>query len=162
MKLLSALALVLLMTACGGSSPSPTAPAAKPGGAETRADKCLAIAGAKRERKPGEPAKITAKHILVKYAGAKGAAASVTRTREAACLRALEAREKMEQGMSFADAVASYSEEAGAATREGTIGAIQRSDVVPAFANAAFELGRGEVSHVVETEFGFHVIQRSE
>ena len=75
---------------------------------------------------------------------------------------AREAREKLEQGASFADVVATYSEEPGAATREGSIGSVQRSDVVPAFADAAFELGRGEVSHVVETDFGFHVIMRTE
>lgn len=155
--------LVAMATACGGATPPPPdAGGAAAGGAETAGARCLAIAAAKRERKADEPARITAKHILVKYAGAKKAAPSVTRTREEACLRALEAREKLQGGTSFADAVASYSEEPGAATREGTLGTIQRSDVVPAFADAAFELGRGEVSHVVETEFGFHVIQRSE
>jgi hypothetical protein len=154
--------VVAMLFACGGGSPPPASPAGKSGGGEGPADNCLAIAGAKRERKPDEPAKITAKHILVKYAGAKKAAPSVTRTREEACLRALEAREKLQQGMSFADAVTSYSEEPGAATREGTLGSIQRTDVVPPFADAAFELGRGDVSHVVETDYGFHIIMRTE
>lgn len=153
--------LLLAAAACGGKAAPPAAEPAKSGG-ESPADRCLAIAGAKRDHKPDEPAKITAKHVLVKYAGAKKAAESVTRTREEACLRALEAREKLEQGASFADVVATYSEEPGAATREGSIGSVQRSDVVPAFADAAFELGRGEVSHVVETDFGFHVIMRTE
>lgn len=159
MKIAGLLAVFLI--ACGGSSPPRAAPSPAKG-VETPADTCLAIAGAKRERKADEPAKITAKHILVKYAGAKKAPASITRTREEACLRALEAREKLQQGTSFADAVAAYSEEPGAASREGSLGTIQRSDVVPPFADAAFELGRGEVSHVVETDYGFHVILRSE
>jgi peptidyl-prolyl cis-trans isomerase NIMA-interacting 1 len=155
--------LVSTLTACGGAAPPPPQPTATKGGeSETPAERCLAIAGAKRDRRPDEPAKITAKHILVKYAGAKKAPPTVTRTREEACLRALEAREKLEQGMPFADAVSSYSEEPGAATREGTLGAIQRADVVPPFADAAFELGRGEVSHVVETDYGFHIIMRTE
>lgn len=128
----------------------------------TPAERCLAIAGAKRERKASEPAKITAKHLLVKFAGAKNAAASITRSREEACLRAEEARSKLEQGTPFAEVVKTYSEEQGAATREGTLGSIQRSDVVPPFADAAFELGAGEVSQVVETDFGFHVILRAE
>ncbi|MDF2695637.1 MAG: Peptidyl-prolyl cis-trans isomerase PpiD [Labilithrix sp.] len=161
-----AVLLATTLLACGGGrggasqGPRPT-PAAEKGG-DTPADRCLAIAGAKRERKPDEPSKISAKHILVKYAGAKKAPASVTRTREEACLRALEAREKLEHGMPFAEAVSTYSEEPGAATREGSLGSIQRTDVVPPFADAAFELGRGEVSHVVETDFGFHIIQRTE
>ncbi|WP_240488553.1 peptidylprolyl isomerase [Labilithrix luteola] len=120
------------------------------------------MADAKRQRHPDEPAKITAKHILVKYAGAKKAPESVTRTREEGCLRAQEARSKLEQGASFADVVSEYSEEPGAKSREGSVGTIQRSDVVPQFADAAFELKPGEVSHVVETDYGFHVIMRTE
>jgi hypothetical protein len=144
------------------SSASGSAGTSSSGASESAAERCLAIAGAKRPRRPDEPAKITGSHILVKYAGAKKAPASVTRTREQACLRAEEARAKLEQGMSFADVVSAYSEEPGAATRAGSLGPIERSSVVPPFADAAFELHAGEVSHVVETDFGFHVILRTE
>jgi peptidyl-prolyl cis-trans isomerase NIMA-interacting 1 len=126
------------------------------------AERCLAIAGAKRERKPSEPLRITAKHVLVRYAGANRAPATVTRTREQACLRAQEALTKLKEGTSFSEVVGLYSEESGAATREGSIGTIERSDVAAAFADAAFELNAGEVSEVVETKFGFHVILRVE
>ncbi|MBX3187827.1 MAG: peptidylprolyl isomerase [Labilithrix sp.] len=149
----------LTLVACGGAAPAPLAPSPSSDGP---AEKCLAIAGAKRERRADEPSKIGAKHVLVKYAGAKKAPATVTRTREEACLRAEEARAKLEGGASFADVVKEYSEEPGAATREGSLGAIARTDVVPPFADAAFELAAGEVSHVVETDFGFHVILRTE
>ncbi|MBX3204450.1 MAG: peptidylprolyl isomerase [Labilithrix sp.] len=153
-----------MTVACGGSSPAPSAPSegAKGTSAEAPAERCLAIAGAKREPKADAPEKIAVRHILVKYAGAKRAPESVTRTRGEACLRALEAREKLEGGASFAEVVGAYSEEPGAATREGSLGPIQRTDVVPPFADAAFELGRGDVSHVVESDYGFHVIQRTE
>lgn len=163
------LLLMLSVSACAGEAASPaTASASASGksvgaaGASDPAERCLAVAGAKRERRAGEPAKVSAKHILVKYAGAKKALPSVTRTREQACLRAEEARAKLEQGTSFADVVAAYSEEPGATTREGSLGAIERSHVVPPFADAAFELSAGQVSHVVETDFGFHVIMRTE
>jgi NIMA-interacting peptidyl-prolyl cis-trans isomerase 1 len=155
-------AFILVSLVACGSSPQPKASSAAPSGApDTPGAKCLAIAGAKRERKADEPSRVGLKHILVRYAGAKSAKAS-TRTREDACLRALEARSKLEQGMSFADAVVAYSEEPGAATREGLVGSVQRSDLVPPFADAAFELGPRDVSHVVETEYGFHVILRTE
>jgi parvulin-like peptidyl-prolyl isomerase len=148
---------------CGGAEAATSGTTATPATAtDGAAEHCLAVAGAKRARKPDEPAKITAQHVLVKYAGAKKAAASVTRTREQACLRAEEARSKLEQGMSFADVVSAYSEEPGAATRAGSLGPIERSNVVAPFADAAFELRAGEVSHVVETDFGFHVILRTE
>lgn len=102
------------------------------------------------------------KHVLVKWAGAKRAPATITRTREEACLRALEARTKLEKGATFGEVVKEYSEEEGAATREGMLGAIERKDAAPPFADAAFELHVGDVSYVVETDFGFHVIMRTE
>jgi parvulin-like peptidyl-prolyl isomerase len=100
--------------------------------------------------------------VLVKYAGAKNAPDTITRTREQACLRAEEALSKLKEGSSFADVVAHYSDESGAETREGSIGSIERDNVAPSFADAAFELKMKEVSQVVETPFGFHVIFRVE
>lgn len=156
----TSLSLVLLFVACGGpSGPAPSSP--PPTSAEAPSNRCLAVAAAKRPKKPGEPAKVTVKHVLVKYAGAKKAAETVTRSRVEACERAEEARAKLEKGAAFAEVVAEFSEEPGAATREGSIGEIERSQVVPPFADAAFELGPNEVSHVVETDFGFHVILRT-
>jgi NIMA-interacting peptidyl-prolyl cis-trans isomerase 1 len=154
----------LTVVACGApsSAVAPNASSAPKGAPDSPAQRCLAIAGAKHERKPGEPRAITVAHVLVKYAGAKRAAQTVTRTREEACLRAEEARGKLEKGASFAEVVAAYSEEPGAATREGSLGAVARTDLAPPFADAAFELAAGEVSQVVETDFGFHVILRKE
>lgn len=158
--------VALVLVACG-ETPPPATPATSPASGaapadDTLAGRCLVTAGAKRQHRPDEPAKVGAKHVLVKYAGAKKARKEVLRTREEACLRAQEAHDKLAEGMSFADVVNLYSEEPGATTREGSLGAIERSHVVPAFADAAFELKVGEVSQVVETDFGFHVIMRTE
>jgi NIMA-interacting peptidyl-prolyl cis-trans isomerase 1 len=148
------------ISACGGPpAGGASSPSASGGSA---AEHCLAAADAKRERSPSEPDRISVKHVLVKYDGAKGAPATVTRTREQACLRAEEALAKLKDGTSFADVVAQYSDESGAATREGSIGTIERADVAPAFADAAFQLHMREVSAVVETAFGFHLILRVE
>jgi NIMA-interacting peptidyl-prolyl cis-trans isomerase 1 len=151
--------------ACGGAPSggvSSAASSTSTSSGTSAAERCLAAADAKRERKTSEPDRITVKHVLVKYGGAKGAAATVTRTREQACLRAEEALTKLKEGTSFAEVVALFSDESGAATREGSIGAIERTDVAPAFADAAFELKMREVSEVVETPFGFHLILRVE
>jgi peptidyl-prolyl cis-trans isomerase NIMA-interacting 1 len=164
-KISVALACTSVLLACAEAPPPPATPAVTARAAPTDdspAGRCLATAGAQRQRRPDEPAKIGAKHVLVKYVGAKKARPNVIRTREEACLRAEEARAKLAEGMSFADVVSLYSEEPGATTREGSLGTIERSHVVPAFADAAFELKTGEVSHVVETDFGFHVIMRTE
>jgi hypothetical protein len=157
-------AMVIATTvACGGAPSSGVSAATKSTPkSESAAERCLANADAKRERKASEPDRISVKHVLVRYAGAKRAPETVTRTREQACLRAEEALAKLKEGMSFAEVVAGYSDESGAATREGSIGTIERTDVAPAFADAAFELGLKEVSEVVETPFGFHVILRVE
>jgi NIMA-interacting peptidyl-prolyl cis-trans isomerase 1 len=152
-------------SACGGAPPRGVSSAASsptPSGSARTAERCLADADVKRERKPSEPDRISVKHVLVRYDGARGAAATVTRTREQACLRAEEALTKLKEGSSFAEVVAAYSDESGAASREGSIGTVERSDVAPAFADAAFELKIKEVSEVVETPFVFHLILRVE
>lgn len=154
----------VILCACGpkAGAAGPPAQATGPETTDDPAASCLAVADAARPRREGEPEKVSIKHILVKYRGAKGAVEAVTRSREDACLRAQEARSKLESGQSFAEVVSAYSEEPGAVSRGGSIGAVTRADVVPSFADAAFELHTGEMSHVVETPFGFHVLYRSE
>ncbi len=129
---------------------------------ETPTDKCLALATVQRERKPSEPAKIAVRHVLVKHKAAKNPVETVTRTREDACLRALEARDKILAGADFDAIVTEYSDEPGAAARRGLVGTVERAEVAPPFADAAFELSIGQMSDVVETDFGFHLILRSE
>ncbi|WP_251619932.1 peptidylprolyl isomerase [Odoribacter lunatus] len=51
-----------------------------------------------------------------------------------------------------------YSED-GAASRGGELGYMAKSEMVPEFAEAAFNLKPGRISKIVETEFGFHIIQ---
>lgn len=84
----------------------------------------------------------------------------MTRTREEACLRALQARDTLRGGADFDVVVRDYSDEAGAVSRGGSLGPMERKELVPAFADAAFELASGELSDVIETPFGFHVIFR--
>ena len=144
---------------CGGSAPCAASPDTS---AKSSADACLAIASVKRGQSPTEPAKITARHLLVQYQGAKTAKVHIVRFRDEACLRAMQARDELRAGADFADVVKKYSDEPGAEKSAGALGTIERKDVVPSFANAAFELRPRELSDVVETEFGFHVIMRTE
>ncbi len=167
-KLLPLLVSPLLSIACASAPPLPSsgaegdtgAPVAK--AAETPAEKCLAIAGAVREKKANEPARVGVRHVLVKYRGAKNAAEAITRSREDACLRAMEARDKMLAGADFDAIVKEYSDEAGAADRRGVLGTLERREMAPPFADAAMELSIGQMSDVVETDFGFHLILRNE
>ncbi|MEO8903452.1 MAG: peptidylprolyl isomerase [Polyangiaceae bacterium] len=110
----------------------------------------------------GEPTEISARHLLVSYRDALRAAPGIGRSKEQARERAEEAQKRAAAGEDFVALVKQYSDEPGAADRGGDLGKFDRSSMVPAFANAAFKLKVGEVSEVVETQFGFHVIKRTE
>jgi NIMA-interacting peptidyl-prolyl cis-trans isomerase 1 len=171
----AALLSLSLLAACASPPPpvaqEPAAPATTAAPADTSAadaanakaaEMCLLTAAAKRARFSGEPAKITVKHILVKHKTAKNPAPGVTRSREEACLRAIEVRDKIRGGADFDALVKEYSEELGAVSRGGSIGSVERKDLAKPFADAAFELGVHQLSDVVESESGFHVIVRTE
>lgn len=68
---------------------------------------------------------------------------------------------KLKGGADFTDVVREYSDEPGAAERGGALGEFKRDRMVRSFSDAAFALQPDELSGVVETPFGFHVIMRT-
>jgi peptidyl-prolyl cis-trans isomerase NIMA-interacting 1 len=108
------------------------------------------------------PDTIIAQHVLVVYKGAKRAPKDVTRTKVQARARAQEALSKIQSGVAFEDVVKTYSDDAGSVDRMGSLGKFHKGDMDPTFAAAAFALKVGQVSDVVETPFGFHVIKRTQ
>jgi hypothetical protein len=123
-----------------------------------------ASAAPKPSAKPEPPPEwITCQHILVAYKGAKAAPRSVTRTKEEARKRAQEAHAKArDPKLDFTDLVILYSDDLATKDRQGNLGKIKRENVVKEFADAAFALKVDEVSDVVETPFGFHIIKRNQ
>ncbi|NUO47578.1 MAG: foldase [Polyangiaceae bacterium] len=153
------------MAGCGGGSTTPSDPGASAstsGAAPDAGPECIELANAPHEKRAGEPETITVSHVLVKHTGSKNPPDGVTRTRAEACLRAAEARDKLRGGADFGEVVKTFSDEPGAASVGGSIGQVTRSRLLPPFADAAFELDRAQLSDVVETEYGFHVILRTE
>jgi peptidyl-prolyl cis-trans isomerase SurA len=71
----------------------------------------------------------------------------------------LELRNRILQGDRFATLAIAYSEDRGSAVKGGELGFRSRDELVKAFADAAFNLKEGQVSQIVETEYGFHIIQ---
>lgn len=106
------------------------------------------------------PARIAASHVLVAWAGS-GAGQGISRTRDEARQRIDEVLQRARAGEDFAALAARYSDEPGHETRRGDLGDFGRGAMVPPFERAAFALQVGEVSGVVETQFGFHVIKRT-
>jgi len=109
-----------------------------------------------------QPLEISARHLLVSYKGGLRASPGIGRSKAEAQARAEEAQKRAVAGEDFVALVKQYSDEPGAGERGGDLGKFDRGSMVPAFANAAFALKVGEVSGVVETQFGFHVIKRTE
>ncbi len=68
-------------------------------------------------------------------------------------------RERVLNGESFEAMAVLYSEDPGSAKQGGDIGLHGRGELYPEFEAVAFKLEPGEISEVVETEAGFHIIQ---
>lgn len=103
-----------------------------------------------------------AKHLLVMYKGSRRAPPTIERSKEEAEKRAKEALAKAKApGAKFEDLVAEYSDEPGAGKRGGNLGNFRRGAMVKEFQDALDKMKVGDISDVVETPFGYHVIQRT-
>jgi peptidyl-prolyl cis-trans isomerase SurA len=71
----------------------------------------------------------------------------------------LEFRERILKGESFSMLATFYSEDPGSATKGGELGMASKTIFWPAFSDAAMALKEGQVSPIVETPDGFHIIQ---
>jgi peptidyl-prolyl cis-trans isomerase C len=99
------------------------------------------------------PEQIQASHILIKVdPGAKEADKAKARA------KLEEIRKKLKKGGDFA-ALASESSECPSKARGGDLGYFGRGQMVKPFEDAAFSLKKGEVSDIVETGFGYHLIK---
>ncbi len=68
-------------------------------------------------------------------------------------------RERIIKGEEFSTLAILYSEDEGSAKGGGELGFLGRAELVPEFSVVAFKLKNKAVSDVVETEFGYHIMQ---
>ena len=102
-------------------------------------------------------AQVRARHILLQFPeGASPAQIDSVRT------LAGQIREQLEAGEDFEAMARTYSADAGTAATGGDLGTFGRNEMVPPFEAAAFALEAGEISDVVETAFGLHLIRVDE
>jgi peptidyl-prolyl cis-trans isomerase C len=104
-----------------------------------------------------EPEKVRARHILV--AAGEGASAE---QRQAARGEIEALRSRIEGGADFAEIARASSDDKSSGARGGDLGWFYRGQMVPSFDQVAFSLAPGELSSVVESPFGFHLIQVQE
>jgi peptidyl-prolyl cis-trans isomerase D len=103
------------------------------------------------------PEKRNVRHILI--LSAKDADAGVD---AAAKAKAESLLIKVNQGEDFAKLAEANSQDPGSASRGGELGFFQRGDMVPEFEAAAFSLSKvGDVSALVKTSYGYHILQLS-
>lgn len=98
--------------------------------------------------------KIEASHILIAYQNREGVLDSA-----AAKSRADSVLAELAAGASFEDLVARYSDDPGSKEKGGDLGYFERRMMVKEFDEAAFQMEVGQISGLVQTNFGYHIIK---
>jgi peptidyl-prolyl cis-trans isomerase D len=101
------------------------------------------------------PNRVHAEHILFLTVGGKTDAEIEEIKKKAEDVLA-QARKK---GANFEDLAKKYSEDPGSKTKGGDLGWIMQGQTVPEFEKAAFSLNKSEMSGLIRTQYGFHIIK---
>jgi peptidyl-prolyl cis-trans isomerase D len=99
------------------------------------------------------PERVRARHMLLKTTGKADNEVAATKK------RAEELLKQVKSGGNFADLAQKNSEDTVSAEKGGDLGFIVRGQTVPNFEQAAFTLKPNEISDLITTEYGFHIIQ---
>ncbi|HZF19307.1 MAG TPA: SurA N-terminal domain-containing protein [Burkholderiales bacterium] len=103
----------------------------------------------------GEPEQRQASHILIPV---KSGASEEERRKARQQAESVLARVRAAPG-SFAEAAKKESADTGSASKGGDLGFFSKGMMVPPFEEAAFRLKPGQISDLVESDFGFHIIK---
>ncbi|KAI2642847.1 hypothetical protein GGS21DRAFT_499913 [Xylaria nigripes] len=122
-----------------------------------------AIQGAAVARPEG---KIRAAHLLVKHKDSRRPAswreAQITRTKEEAMTIIQDHEQKIKSGSVTLGELATSESDCSSARKRGDLGYFGKGDMQQEFEEAAFALQPGQMSSVVETASGLHLIERLE
>lgn len=101
-----------------------------------------------------EPEAVHVAHILIRFPENADAAAKAKAKAEAESVLA-----QLKKGADFAAMAKQHSQDQGSAVNGGDLGFVPRGQTVPAFEQAAFALKPGQLSGIVESPFGYHIIK---
>ncbi len=99
------------------------------------------------------PERVQVRHILLKTTDKSPAEVEKIRAKAEDILKQLK------NGANFAELAKKYSEDPGSAQKGGDLGWVVRGQTVKNFENTAFSLKPKELSGVITTEYGFHILQ---
>src|SRR5438552_2442975 len=101
---------------------------------------------------------IKASHILIKTeAGPDGKVSAAADA--AARKKAEDILKKLRAGANFEELAKKESDDKASAINGGSLGFFQRGSMVPEFEKAAFSLNKGQISDLVKTQYGYHIIR---
>lgn len=110
----------------------------------------------KNKAKIQAPERVRVRHILIRFDPQKGSPADKEKARE----KTTNLLKRAQEGEDFAKLASEYSEDPGSKARGGELDWVVQGQMVPTFEQAAFALKKpNELSPVVESQFGFHIIQ---
>lgn len=119
---------------------------------EVTEDEMLARFQQARNQLQQRPRTLTFRQVVVRAQASDSAVAAARREAEALL-------ERVQAGEDFAELAREHSDDRGSAELGGDLGWFRRGRMVREFEDAAFALFDGQVSPVVQTDFGFHVIK---
>jgi len=149
-------AAMALTSGCGGDAGSEAQQqAVKPGASPSPS----AEPGATGEGQPGE---LNAAHILIMHSGSERVPEEITRTKEEALALAQEIATKAKADGADFGALAREHSDCPSSAEGGKLPVFRPHQMAQPFSEATMKLAVGEVSDVVETQFGYHIIRRQE
>jgi peptidyl-prolyl cis-trans isomerase D len=106
-----------------------------------------------------EPEQVKVSHILVKtpLPGPDGKVDA--KAADAAQKKAEDLLKQLKAGAKFEDLATKNSDDPGSAKQGGSLGWVRRGQTVPEFEKAAFSLPKGQISDLVKSSYGFHILR---
>jgi peptidyl-prolyl cis-trans isomerase C len=102
---------------------------------------------------------VKARHILIAPKGSAAAQPGKELTDEQAKAKAEDLRKQIVAGANFEELAKKESDDTGSGARGGDLGSFGHGQMVPEFEQAAFSAKVGDVTPVVKTQFGYHIIK---